>query len=65
MIFINNLRKEDAGRKVVYIDGTGEKTVGHITSWNNKFIFIDYGHSCGRGIATSPCDLKFEFTLEG
>ena len=32
---------------------------GIITSWNDKYIFVDYGKNCGRGTATSPEDLEF------
>ena len=59
MIDINNLTKKDEGRNVVYIDGAGDVEEGHITSWNKRFIFVDYGSSCGRGIATYPNDLRF------
>jgi hypothetical protein len=59
MIDITTLRKEDAHRLVIYTDGTGDTEEGHITSWNDTFIFVDYGNSCGRGIATSPYDLKW------
>lgn len=58
MINIKKLTEKDIGRNVTYIDGTGHKEFGRITSWNNKFIFVDYGpHCCGRGHATSPEDL--------
>ena len=59
MIILENLKEEDKGRSVIYTDGTGGKEDGHITSWNSKFIFVDYGKNCGRGIATDPHDLKF------
>lgn len=59
MIYIKNLTEEDRCREVTYTDGTGAKEFGHITSWNEVNIFVDYGNSCGRGIATYPCDLSF------
>ena len=63
MIDIKKLQDSDVKRAVVYIsnyiNGTGETEQGHITSWNDKFIFVDYGNSCGRGIATEPDDLNF------
>jgi len=59
MIVLANLEDKDKNRQVTYVDGTGEKEYGHITSWNDKFIFVDYGNSCGRGIATDPNDLFF------
>ena len=59
MINIKELKKEDIKRAVIYKNGVGEIEQGYITSWNNRFIFIDYGNSCGRGIATDPYDLEF------
>ena len=59
MIDPNSLTKDDKNRNVTYIDGVGNKEYGHITSWNDVYIFVDYGTSCGRGIATSPDDLTF------
>ena len=59
MIEIKKLEEQHKHRNVVYTDGTGDIEEGYITSWNNKFIFVDYGKSCGRGIATYPDDLKF------
>lgn len=59
MIDIGKLKNKDIGKSVIYTDGTGDTEEGHITSWNNKFIFVDYGNSCGRGIATYPSDLRF------
>ncbi len=61
MIIIEKLIEQDKCRNVIYTDGAGGKEEGHITSWNKKFIFVDYGNSCGRGIATNPEDLKFSF----
>ena len=59
MIKISDLTKKDIQRGVIYTDGTGEIQQGYITSWNKKFIFVDYGKSCGHGVATTPRDLKF------
>ena len=60
MINIKELKTKDVKRNVTYIDNMGNKEYGHITSWNENFIFVDYGYSCGRGIATSPEDLEFD-----
>jgi|SaaInlStandDraft_3_1057020.scaffolds.fasta_scaffold677915_1 hypothetical protein len=60
MIDIKTLNEKDIGRQVVY-STYNEKEEGHITSFNDKFIFVDYGSSCGRGIATDPQDLDFSF----
>lgn len=59
MINIEKLTELHKNRNVVYTDGTGDIEEGHITSWNDRFIFVDYGKSCGRGIATDPNDLEF------
>jgi len=59
MVDIKSLSATDKGRAVIYTDGTGQLEQGHITSWNKKFIFVDYGKSCGRGTATTPSDLDF------
>ncbi len=59
MLDIESLSDADMGRAVIYTDGTGQIEQGHITSWNKSFVFVDYGKSCGRGIATSPSDLVF------
>jgi len=60
MIKIEELTEAAKGRSVTYTDGTGAKEYGIITSWNHKYIFVDYGsHCCGRGIATDPRDLDW------
>ena len=59
MINIKTLIRDDQNRSVIYTDGTGETESGYIPSWNDRFIFVDYGNSCGRGVATSPEDLKW------
>ena len=59
MIDIKELTKEDIKRNVTYVDGIGDIEQGYITSYNDKFIFVDYGKNCGRGIATNPEDLYF------
>lgn len=64
-INIKELTKEDIGRNVTYtpFEGCDSRDLehGHITSFNESNIFVDYGNSCGRGIATSPSNLKFIF----
>ena len=59
MICIEDLVDSDKGRAVVYTDYDRNDEFGHITSWNNHFIFVDYGTSCGRGISTPAHALKF------
>jgi len=61
-IDITKLTDKDLNRSVIYTDGTGDTESGHITSWNDVYIFVDYGNSCGRGIATSPDDLNWTFS---
>lgn len=55
------MKLEDAqiNRYVIYTDGIGGKERGIITSKNDKYIFVNYGHSCN-GIATYPKDLEYE-----
>ena len=60
---IKELTKDDIGRNVVYtpFEGCDSSDIeyGHITSFNDVNIFVDYGKNCGRGHATNPEDLKF------
>lgn len=59
MIDISKLTDKDVNRLVVYtpyVDAKVEQ--GRITSWNDKFIFVDYTN-VGRGVATRPTDLHF------
>lgn len=59
MIQIDNLKPEDVGRLVVYRTAPDFKPQqGRITSWNSKWIFVDYTN-VSRGNATSPKDLEF------
>lgn len=59
MIQIDTLKPEDVGRLVVYRTAPQFKPEqGRITSWNSKYIFVDYTN-VGRGNATSPIDLDF------
>ena len=60
MIDIKELTESDLGRGAVYAGGVGKKEQGVITSWNDVYIFVNYGSYCmGRGIATRPEDLEF------
>jgi hypothetical protein len=65
MINITKLTEEDKNRQVKYtpFEGCDNDLLeyGHITSWNDTYVFVDYGNSCGRGIATEPRDLDFIF----
>ena len=63
MIDLNSLENKDIRRLVVYTDGVGNREEGTLTSWNDRFIFVDYGNTCGRGIATDPKDLDWTINL--
>ncbi len=59
MIEIATLKPEDVGRLVVYRTAPEFKPEqGRITSFNEKYIFVDYTN-VGRGNATRPEDLNF------
>ena len=59
MIKIEELTPEHKDRKVVYKPSHNQNPQeGRITSWNDKFIFVDYDNT-GRGQATRPEDLEF------
>jgi FKBP-type peptidyl-prolyl cis-trans isomerase 2 len=59
MIKIKELKDEDIGRMVVY-HSHNEKQDGRITSWNERFIFVDFDNT-GRGQACNPKDLEFTY----
>lgn len=63
MINIKDLTQEDIGRSVQYTPfddcSPSEYEYGHITSFNDTFVFVDYGKNCGRGQGTNPSDLNF------
>ena len=61
-IDIEKLTQLDVGRNVVFDKGGVGEELGHITSWNDVNVFVDYGYSCGRGIASSPERLDFVFS---
>ena len=59
MIDIEELTKDDKLRDVIFEDEFVKRR-GHICSWNDRFIFVDYGISIGAsGIATDPENLYF------
>lgn len=60
MIDIKKLVKDDVGREVVYTSYGPKIEEGKITSWNDIYIFVDYGKRFGAGDATSPMDLAFK-----
>jgi hypothetical protein len=64
MIKLENLTDKNVGREVIYTSAKGKEEHGKITSWNSKFIFVDYGNNCGRGTATSPEDLTFTYEVK-
>ena len=61
MIEIGGLKKKHVGRGVVYRDSFDRKPQqGRITSFNHKFIFVDFGsRTMGRGEACDPMDLEW------
>lgn len=72
MIDIEKLTEEDAGRWVVYTDGTREEQSGRIKRWNDTWIFVVY--NCAEewdnyedytAAATDPRDLRFETLKPG
>lgn len=59
-IDIKKVYPVDVGRGVIYKPRHGATEQGVITSYNNSFIFVNYGAACmGRGLATSPGDLDW------
>jgi len=62
-IKIKDLTQEDIGRSVQYTPfencDPSNYEYGHITSFNDTYVFVDYGGNCGRGIGTDALDLKF------
>ncbi len=59
MIKIEELKPEDVGRMVVY-QSFDKKEDGRITSWNDKYIFVDFDNT-GRGQACRPSDLELTY----
>lgn len=58
-IDITKLTEADIARKVVYQSHPGaEFEEGRITSFNDRFVFVDYTNA-GRGQATDPRMLQF------
>ena len=49
-----NPSQSDIGRIVIY----RQKEQGRITSFNDKYVFVDYTNT-GRGVATSRQDLEW------
>ena len=62
MIPISRLKESDIGKEVTYVSYPNNREIGHITSWNEKFIFVNYGTTDGYGVATDPKDLYFDFS---
>ena len=59
-IDIKEVTDADIGLGVIYNPRHGAREDGVITSYNDNFIFVNYGARCmGRGIATSPNDLTW------
>ena len=58
MLDIKTLKENDVDRLVIYKNRRGKVQEGRITSWNDKFIFVDY-YNTGMGSATNPKDLEF------
>jgi hypothetical protein len=57
MINIEELKETDKGRLVSYSDGI-KTEIGRITSWNSRYIFVDFTDS-ERGQACYPRSLNF------
>lgn len=61
MINPSELKPEHLNRLVVYRSHEGARPEqGRITSWNDRFIFVDYDNT-GRGQATPPEKLEFVY----
>jgi hypothetical protein len=61
MINQEELKQEHKNRLVLYRSHDGAKPEqGRITSWNDKFIFVDFDNT-GRGQATPPSKLEFVY----
>lgn len=61
MINPQELKPDLKNRLVVYKSHNGARPEqGRITSWNNKFIFVDFDNM-GRGQATPPSKLEFVY----
>lgn len=58
MIDIHALKESDRNRLVIHKNKKGKIQEGRITSWNEKFIFVDF-YDNGMGAATNPKDLEF------
>lgn len=54
------LDNPDKGRKVAYTPVHGERQIGIISSWNDSYVFVDYGAGAQ---ATRPGDLTWRFTF--
>ncbi len=61
MINPDELKPEHKNRLVAYTPDAGSRPEqGRITSWNEKFIFVDYDNTA-RGQATTPSKLDFVY----
>jgi len=58
MIDITKLKESDRDKKVIYKTRYGKIQEGRITSWNERFVFVDYYNS-GIGVPTNPKDINF------
>jgi hypothetical protein len=52
---LSELAQDSIGAGVVY---KPENRQGYITSFNNRFVFVAFPHTMGRGQAVRPEDLK-------
>lgn len=50
--------EKDIGRNVTYTNGVGEREYGHITSFNDSYVFVRYG-SGSTSAATRREDLTW------
>ncbi len=58
MIVIDKLKSDDIGRNVIYHREFCNGEVGKLTSWNHKFVFVQFKGPNGE--ACEPADVTFE-----
>lgn len=59
----NNTEKFKKGQRVIYCPphsnfGNPDNEIGVVTSVSERYVFVNYGHSDGHGLATLPENLK-------
>lgn len=56
---ISDLKPTDVGRRAIYTAHHGDRQVGVISSWNERYVFVRYGMG-STAAATDPDQLEFE-----